>query len=57
MTELAQETYMNNGTADKYYPRGSAVHTPSKGKKGHGAVTAGKAVVRKSKKGGGRTKR
>ena len=40
---------MNNGNADKYYPKGSAVHTPAN-KKGHGAVMAGKAVVRKGKK-------
>jgi|DEB0MinimDraft_6_1074348.scaffolds.fasta_scaffold700882_2 hypothetical protein len=41
----------NNGNAEKYNPKGTAVHTSHKGgKQGHGAVMAGKAVVRKGKK-------
>ncbi len=40
---------MNNGNAEKYNPKGSAVCSPAN-KKGHGAVMAGKAPVRKGKK-------
>lgn len=41
----------SNGNSVKYNPKGGAVHSPHKGgKQGHGAVMAGKAVVRKGKK-------
>ena len=39
---------ISNGKAQKYHPKGSAVHTPAN-KKGHGTVMAGKAPIRKGK--------